>query len=429
MSAYLTYEGRLEIEAGLKERRTFGEIGRQIGKDRTTVAKEVKRNAVDKKTGVPGYPYNACIHRKNCKKKNICGIECTRKSAYSCRLCSHCNTSCTDFKEEICTGLNKAPYVCNGCLEQDKCTLRKRVYLASDAQGKAEDSISNARSGILSSEEELLRLNSIISPLVENGQSVHQIYVNYKDELMCSEKTIYNYIDSGLFDVRNIDLPRKVKYRQRRKEKEFKVDRACRNGRTYEDFKKYMEKNPEVPLVQMDSVVGKKGGKVLLTVHFVDTSLMLAYIRDANTAKTVTDAFRELRKKLGNSLYKSLFPVILTDNGSEFSNPKGIEYDENGLSVSRVFYCDAGSPYQKGAIEVNHELIRRILPKGSSFDDLTQEDVNRMMDHINSYKRKKLNNRSPYEAFSFYYGETVLAKLGCTQVSPGEIILKPSLLK
>ena len=297
MSAYLTYEGRLEIEAGLKERRTFGEIGRQIGKDRTTVAKEVKRNAVDKKTGVPGYPYNACIHRKNCKKKNICGIECTRKSAYSCRLCSHCNTSRTDFKEEICTGLNKAPYVCNGCLEQDKCILRKRVYLTSDAQGKTEDSISNARSGILSSEEELLRLNSIISPLIENGQSVHQIYVNYKDELMCSEKTIYNYIDSGLFDVRNIDLPRKVKYRQRRKEKEFKVDRACRNGRTYEDFKKYMEKNPEVPLVQMDSVVGKKGGKVLLTVHFVDTSLMLAYIRDANTAKTVTDAFRELRKK------------------------------------------------------------------------------------------------------------------------------------
>ncbi len=151
----------------------------------------------------------------------------------------------------------------------------------------------------------------------------------------------------------------------------------------------------------MDSVVGKKGGKVLLTLHFVDTSLMLAFLRDANTAKTVTDVFTELRKKLGDSLYKTLFPIILTDNGSEFSNPKGIEYDEKGLSVSRVFYCDAGSPYQKGAIEVNHELIRRILPKGSSFDGLTQEDIDRMMDYINSYKRKKRNNRSPYEAFRF----------------------------
>lgn len=281
MSAYLTCEERLEIEAGLKEHRTFGEMAKRIGKDRTTIAKEVKRNAIEKKRGVPGYPYNACIHRKNCKKKNICGIECTRKSAYSCRLCSHCNTSCIDFNEEICIGFLKTPYVCNGCMEQDKCTLRKRVYQATDAKSSVEDSVSNARSGILSNETELLRLNSIITPLIENGQSVHLIYVNYKDELMCSEKTIYNYINSGLFDVRNIDLPRKVKCRQRHKEKEFKIDRGCRNGRTYEDFKKYMEKNQEISLVQMDWVVGNKGGKVLLTIHFVDTSLMLAFLRDA----------------------------------------------------------------------------------------------------------------------------------------------------
>lgn len=139
--------------------------------------------------------------------------------------------------------------------------------------------------------------------------------------------------------------------------------------------------------------------------------------------------FRKLRKSLGDSLYKELFPVILTDNGSEFSNPKAIEYDEKGLPVSRIFYCDAGRPYQKGSIEVNHELIRRILPKGVSFDELIQEEVNRMMDHINSYKRKKLNNHSPYETFSFYHGETVLEKLGCSQIPPYKIIMKPSLLK
>ncbi len=429
MSAYLTYEERLEIESGLKEHRTFGEMSKRIGKDRTTIAKEVKKYAVEKKIGTPGYPFNACIHRKTCRKKNICGSDCTRKSAYSCRLCVHCNTTCSDFIEETCTGLLKPPYVCNGCLELDKCTLRKRMYEAYDAQNQAEISISNARSGILSNEDELLRLNSIISPLIEKGQSVHQIYVNYKDELMCSEKTIYNYIDGGLFDVRNIDLPRKVKYRQRRKNTEFKVDRGCRNGRTYDDFQEYMEKNSEVSLVQMDSVVGKKGGKVLLTIHFVDTSLMIAFLRESNTAKTVTEVFCKLRKSLGDKLYRELFPVVLTDNGSEFSNPKAIEYDEKGLPVSRVFYCDAGRPYQKGSIEVNHELIRRILPKGSSFDELTQEQVNKMMNHINSYKRKKLNNHSPYETFSFYHGETVLEKLGCSQVPPDEIIMKPSLLK
>lgn len=52
-----------------------------------------------------------------------------------------------------------------------------------------------------------------------------------------------------------------------------------------------------------------------------------------------------------------------------------------------------------------------------------------MMDHINSYKRKKLNNRSPYEAFSFYYGEDILKKLGCKPVAAENIILKPKLLK
>ena len=60
---------------------------------------------------------------------------------------------------------------------------------------------------------------------------------------------------------------------------------------------------------------------------------------------------------------------------------------------------------------------------------MTQKDINLMMNHINSYKRKKLNDRTPYETFSFYYGEGILRKLGCEPVAAGDIILKPSLLK
>ena len=161
---------------------------------------------------------------------------------------------------------------------------------------------------------------------------------------------------------------------------------------------------------------------------------MLAFLRDANTSQSVIDIYDKLDATLGAKLFDKLFPVIVTDNGSEFSNPKKIEYREHAPAGSsylrtRVFYCDAGCPYQKGAIEVNHELIRRVLPKGSSFDDLTQDDVNRMMDHINSYKRKKLNDRSPYETFSFHYGEEVLKLLGCTPVAAEDILLKPTLLK
>ena len=266
--------------------------------------------------------------------------------------------------------------------------------------------------------------------LVKNGQSLHQIYIEYVDEIMCSEKTLYNYVDAQLFDIRNIDLPRKVKYRPRYKQPEFKVDRGCRIGRSYTDFQKFLETKPESAVVQMDSVIGRVGGKCLLTIHFVETSLMLAFLRDSNTSASVIQIINLLDKVLGNKNFSQLFPVILTDNGSEFSNPKAIEKrDTIPCSRTNVFYCDPSAPYQKGACEVNHELIRRILPKGSSFDDLTQKDIFLMMDHINSYKRKKLNNRSPYETFSFYYGEDILKKLGCKPVAAENIILKPKLLK
>ena len=434
MSKFLTYEDRLEIASGLKEHQSFGAIGRNLGKDRTTIAKEVKRYSFDKKSGRPGYPFNPCKLRKGCKRKCICENRCTHTSLYKCSLCAECYRHCKDFAEDVCTVKNKPPYVCNGCGEMSNCTLLKKLYDPADAHIRAEKSISEARTGILTDEATIARINAIITPLVKNGQSLHQIYLDHVDELMCSEKTLYNYVDAQLFDVRNIDLPRKVKYRPRYKKPEFKVDRGCRIGRSYQDFLKFMETEPETHIVQMDSVIGKVGGKCLLTIHFVDTSLMLAFLRDANTSRSVIDIFNRLDYALGTVLFEKLFPVILTDNGSEFSNPKEIEYRENfgeshSLMRTRVYYCDPSSPYQKGSCEVNHELIRRILPKGSSFDDLTQEDVIRMMNHINSYKRKKLNDRTPYDSFSFLYGEEVLKKLGCSKVAAENIILKPKLLK
>ena len=215
------------------------------------------------------------------------------------------------------------------------------------------------------------------------------------------------------------------------KKPELKIDRGCRIGRNYQDFQKFIKDNPELPIVQMDSVIGTKGGKVLLTLHFVNTSFMLAFLRDANTSQSVINIFDILYRGLGRKMFEKLFPVILTDNGSEFSNPKSIEFGPEQKDIRRtsIFYCDPSSPYQKGAIEVNHELIRRIIPKGSSLDELTQKDISLMMNHINSYKRKKLNNRTPYEAFSFYYGEEVLNKFGCIPVAAENVILKPRLLK
>ena len=430
MSKFLSYEDRLIIAKRLQENASFGAIGKELGRDRTTIAKEVKKYSYDKKSGRPGYPYNPCKFRAACKAKKICGKACTHPSAYKCSLCSECTLHCKDFEEEICSVKTKPPYVCNGCSELPKCTLLKRIYDPADAHERAHLVISEARTGIMSNEDDIKRINRIISPLVKNGQSLHQIYLDHVDDLMCSEKTLYNYVDARLFDVRNIDLPRKVKYRPRYKQPEFKVDRGCRIGRTYTDFQKFLEADPDTAVVQMDTVIGRVGGKCLLTIHFVETSLMLAFLRDANTSGSVIRIINALDRVLGAEAFDKLFPVILTDNGSEFSNPKEIEYRETSpYCRTQVFYCDPSSPYQKGACEVNHELIRRILPKGTSFDDLTQEDIFLMMDHINSYKRKKLNDRSPYETFSFYYGEDLLKKLGCSPVASENIILKSKLLK
>ena len=431
MCKFFTYEERLNLQKYLKESFSFKEIGRRLGKDPTTISREVRKYLSEIATGYPGFPYNACRSRFNCRKKGICGKECTRASTVYCKLCPKCNDSCVEFIEEICTARFRVPYVCNGCEQIGQCSLLKSLYDAEYAHIKAHQTLSESRSGLCICEEEIARLNAIISPLVRQGQSIHQIYVTHQDQLMCSEKTIYNYIDACLLDVRNIDLPRKVKFRERYKKPEFKVDKGCRIGRNYEAFQTFMEKNPDTAMVQMDSVMGTKGGKCLLTIHFVETSLMLAFLRDSNTSQSVIDVYNDLDQKLGRKLFQKLFPVILTDNGSEFSNPKAIEYGlekYNGLRT-RIYYCDAGCPHQKGAIEVNHGLIRRVLPKGTSLNHLTQEEITRMMNHINSYKRKKLNNRSPYETFSFCHGEDVLQKLGCSPIAASEIQLKPALLK
>ncbi|WP_167959082.1 IS30 family transposase, partial [Anaerosporobacter faecicola] len=392
MAKFFTYEERLELQRFLKEGLSFKEISHKLGKNPSTISREVRKYSIEIASGYPGQPFNPCKNRRTCNKRHICGESCVRRKLY-CKYCNVCNTTCTDYVEEVCFARFKAPYICNGCEKIGKCSLLKNFYDAEKAHLKAFETISQSRSGICVSEQEVSRLNQLLTPLVRQGQSLNQIYMQHRDELMCSEKTMYNYIDACLFDVRNIDLPRKVKFRERYKKAEFKVDKSCRVGRSYDEFEKHMKDNPDTTIVQMDSVIGNKSGKCLLTIHFVESSFMLAFIRDANTSKSVTDIFAHIYEVLGLRTFKELFPVILTDNGSEFSNPKAIEESSDKLTGrrTRLFYCDAGKPYQKGAIEVNHELIRRILPKGTSFDQLEQKDIDLMMNHINSYKRKKLN--------------------------------------
>jgi len=437
MSSYkykhLTLDERISIQKALKEGKTFVEIGAMLGRDPSTISKEIKGHLEVRNTGTRSRAHNPCVRRKSCTKTNICTEDCSyvlwRRHTY-CSECEQCNSNCPDFAEEKCTKLEKAPYVCNACNHMRSCTLSKKFYDAKEAHKTYEYKRSDSRKGIDITPEELERLDTVISPLIKQGQSIHQICVNNADVIMVDERTIYNYIDSGVLSVKNLDLPRKVRYKKRKSKKIVHVDKKYHKGRTYEDFELFIKKHPDYSVVEMDSVEGTKdSSKVLLTLFFRNSSCMLGYLRENNTARSVTEVINRLYEVLGREMFCKMFPVILTDRGSEFTNPTAIEFDENGERRTNIFYCDPQRSNQKGSIEVTHEFIRRILPKKTSFKNLTQEKVQQMMNHINSYTRKKLNDRSAHQLFSFFYGEETAQKLEMKAVPANEIILKPELLK
>lgn len=429
--SHLSNEDRSCIETGLMNRLSFREIGEKTGKDSTTISKEIRSHMVFKKAGAYGRPFNDCSKRRTCHLYNACRV-CPKDRVRTrfCSFCGRCIDQCIMYVKEVCPKLAKPPYVCNGCPDKRYCTLEKCFYDAAAAQAEYSDVLSEARLGIAVSDEERKRLDDIISPLILKGQSLHHICLNHRDELMVSERTLYTYMDAGLFTARNIDMPRKVRIKKnRRRPGTVKADPHCREGRTLQDYKKYLEDHPDISPVQLDSVEGVRGKAVLLTVTFPVPGLQLAFRRDHNDARSVTDLFECFYLDLGPDLFATLFPVLLADNGSEFSDPEKIEFSADGNRRTRMFYCNASAPYQKGSCEVHHEMIRRIIPKGTDITPYTQEQITRMMSHINSYRRASLGNRSPYEVFSFMYGEDVLKKIGLRLIPTDEICLSPALLK
>jgi IS30 family transposase len=423
---HLTDAERFQIEVWLKNRVALKRIAEQLGKSTSTISREVKKRAEESEKFAKYRPHNRCIKRIGCQAVQLCPDKpnCTRR----CALCNRCNGICESYEEEICFKLYDPPYVCNGCPEEYKCVLKKRYYLHKPAHEAYRETLVETRMGINMTEEELLALDESVSPLIKRGQSVHHIVTHNPDQFNVSEKSIYRYVDGGLLSARNIDMPRVCRLKPRKtKPIEHKVDTGCRIGRTYPEFLKFVE-GTGVPVVEMDSVAGRIGGKVLLTLMFKSCDFMLAFLRDRNTSQSVIDCFNWIETTLGPSCFKTLFPVLLGDNGSEFSNPAALENDLQDNRRTHVFYCDPYSSFQKPSVERNHEFIRMILPKGTSFDDFAPKDINLMMSHINSYSREKLNDKSPIDMFDYIYGHGLSEKLGLFRVAPNDILLKPSLL-
>lgn len=426
---HLDLSDRTTIETELDKGSSFKHIALALDKDPSTISKEVRAHLTIEAVGGFRIKYNACANRLQCEKVRICHPCKASRNYKLCRRCGLCNAFCDDFLPYDCPRLKKPPYVCNGCGSRPECTLKKHFYHAEIAHKDYLGLLSDSRCGISFSEEELRHIDGIVSPLILQGQSPHHICVTNRDRLMISERTIYRLIDAGLISAKNIDLPRKVRFRVRKKKKNLKVDKKCRIGRTFDLFLKFMEEHPDLPVTQMDSVEGRKGGKVLLTIHFVKAEFMLAFLRDYNDSKSVTDIFNWIDDRIGRDHFKEIFQVILTDNGSEFSDPSAVELDSERNRRTRIFYCDPQASWQKGSAERNHEFIRCFIPKGRPLDIYSQDDISLMMDHINSYSRESLNNKSPYEMFRFFYGSEILDLLGCRLIPPQDVTLNRSIFK
>lgn len=425
----LTLSDRIAIETGLMAQDSLKKIAAILGKHPTTISQEIKNN----RTFVVGtYSYgNDCRYAKNCGKHNVCGnTECTG----DCVRCksSNCHEFCDKYVSLECERHHWPPYVCNACNLRKTCKKNRYFYSATYADAAVSRRRSESRRGIHLSDEELAAVDALVSDLIAKGQPLSHIYAEHSDEIPVTLRTLYNYIDDERLTARNIDLRRKVGYKPRKKPRKKSGDfmqQEFRKGRSYEDFEHFIEKHPGIPVTEMDTVKGKRQkGKCLLTMIFRDNSVMLLFLLPDCKAESVKRIFDYLEAGLGEKLFKQLFPVFLTDNGSEFKRPDDMELTAEYTYRTRVFYCDPMASWQKPHIEKNHEYIRYVIPKGQSMDAYTQEDMTLLANHINSTKRPSLGNKSPYDiAISDDNMIALMSFLKMHPILPDEVHLLPDL--
>lgn len=431
---HLTLSDRTYIEHAILLNETFVSTAKRLHKDPSTISKEVKNN---RQTIPPVYKCHikrckSCMNNSKCIEKHVCGDE---RCRYLCHLCSRLDPTryCMFYLPWFCNKPSKPPYVCNTCKLFDSCILERYQYSATKAQAQYEHRLVNSRTGINMTLEELQQLNDLVSPLILKGQPLSHIFAVHADEIPVCRRTLYNYLDQRVFQARNIDLPRRVRYKKRKKSPHVvgsKLKQVYRNRRTYVDFERFLEAHPDSDVVEMDTVKGSRtSGKCLLTLLFRSCSFMLIILLPKCTQECVVNTIDSLTETIGLHCFRKHFPVILTDNGSEFKNPHGIEKTKDGKHRTYVFYCDPYVSNQKARLEKNHEYIRYFIPKGQSMHRFTQKDINLMASHINSTARDSLNGASPFDLAELLLDKKIPLLTGLKKVSPDEVMLKPALFE
>lgn len=393
---HLSYEERKNIEDGLNARKSINQISIELNRYHSTILREIDRNKVYYKPS----NFNNCYNDKT--------------------------------KEYSCNKLFKTPHVCNGCKSRSGCRKERLTYYARKADDSYRELISSCKQGIDLNDEEIYNINKVIKPLVKKGQTTNHLYINHPEVLNFSKVSFYNYINKGVFEFGPLDFPRIVKHKKRKNNKRrTRQEREILTNRKYEDFIEFTKKNPELNIVEMDTVEGlMSDSKCILTLFWRKSNFMLMFLLESQTTDEVTKVFEYLQQTLLEDDYKRLFQVILTDNGHEFYDVDNIEYNhKTGEYISHLFFCDPSASWQKGGIEKNHEFIRYVLPKKTTFKNLTQNDCSIIANHINSLCRKSLNNNCPFKAMLFSCDEQVLNTLNMYYIEPDEVQLNKKLIK
>ncbi len=384
---HLTLDDRIEIQECLSKGMTFKAIGKRIGKNQTTVSREVK---------IHMEPYtNSFVRTK-----------------------------------DVCPKLLKAPFVCNGCEKKSRsnCPYKRQIYSAKKAQAEYDTVLVESRTGIPLNKESFYETERIISEAVQKGQHIYHIIQS--NNLPVSTATVYRHIQKRYYSITPLDLPRAVKFKPRNSKTSDYVPKWAREGRTFNDFLAYVEDNSDLPLVQLDTVIGRIGGKVIMTIHFVNSDFMIGLLLENKAAAEAANKIQSLKAELKTSGFNfgDIAPLLLTDNGGEFSVVSAFENDADGNIESHMFFCEPCAPHEKAEIEKNHTLFRDIVKTGTSFDDFTQETINLIFSHVNAVKRKQFNGKSAYDMFSFYYSERLASALGISFIPANDVIQTPKLL-
>lgn len=385
---HLIYEERHLIEDMLANGYSLTKIAAHLNRNISTISKEIRKHRFLRNTGIT---------------RTVNGIS----------EDLHCNL------------LERPPYVCNGCKKKRICKSEITLYHAARAQKEYEVNLRESREGTPLNKESFYTLDAIVSNAMKHGQ--HLYHIHQSNDLEVSLSTLYRYLNKGYLSASVLDAPRIVKFKKRKSSPPEYVPKKFREGRTYKDFQNFLKKDGIENWVEIDTVIGRKGGKTIMTMNFTLCNFMIGFLLDFNRSSEVSQVFDNLRKVFSENALniKDIMPIILTDNGSEFSDVDSIE---NHGEIS-LFFCDPMRSSQKGRIEKNHTLFRDICPKGTSFDNYTNETINLIFSHVNSIKRASLNGKTPYDIFEFTYGEKITSLLGITRVPQREVIQNPRLLK